>query len=121
MIAYSLFGTPAYDGEYYYDEGGYGDAANNPGDGIEQSVATVAGQEYELTFGLTGENGEGAEIADVSIGSSLTQYTLGIDPTYGVFDAPFVTETIDYTATAALTKIAFTTDAASPSLGDTIL
>lgn len=44
VIPYSNFSTPAYDGLYFYDEGGYGDASNAPGDGIEQTVATVAGQ-----------------------------------------------------------------------------
>jgi hypothetical protein len=70
VIAYSVFNTPAYNGSYYYDEGGYGDPANNPGDGIEQTVATLIGQTYTLTFGLSSENGTGTEIADVMMEAS---------------------------------------------------
>jgi hypothetical protein len=117
VIAYSVFSTPAYAGSYYYDEGGYGDASNAPGDGIEQTVSTVAGQHYTLQFGLTGENSSGVEIADVTIGSQLTQYTLTVNSAFGVFQDPFVTETISYVATGPSTTIAFTTDASSPSLG----
>lgn len=119
VISYSAFSTPAYDGSYYYDEGGYGDPGNEPGDGIEQSVATTIGQSYSVTFGLTGENSSGVEIADVSItGAPLTQYTLDTDTSYASFQDPFKTETIGFTATSALTTIAFTTDANSPSFGN---
>jgi hypothetical protein len=117
VIAYSVFNTPAYQGNYFYDEGGYGDAANAPGDGIEQTVSTVAGQHYTLTFGLTGENVSGIEIADVTIGSQLTQYTLTVNPSYGELTEPFTTYSISYIATGSSTTIAFTTDAASPSFG----
>ena len=118
VIAYSVFNTPAYDGSYYYDEGGYGDAANGPGDGIEQTVATVAGQQYTLTFGLSQENESGTEIADVTIGSQETQYTLTPTSNYGEFQLPFTTYQISYTADSPTTTIAFTTDAPAPSLGD---
>ena len=118
VIAYSVFSTPPYAGLYFYDEGGYGDPGNHPGDGIEQTVTTVAGQHYTLTFGLTSENVSGTEIADVTIGSQETQYTLGIDPSFvGELTKPFTTETISYVATGTSTTIAFTTDAASPSFG----
>jgi hypothetical protein len=118
VIAYSLFNTPPYQGNYFYDEGGFGDPGNNPGDGIEQTVATVTGQQYTLTFGLTGENNGGTEIADVMIGSMLTQYTLTTNPSFGELTAPFTTESISYVATGSSTTIAFTTDAASPSFGN---
>jgi len=116
VIAYSVFNTPAYDGSYYYDEGGYGDAPNAPGDGIEQTVATVAGTAYTLTFGLSDENDSGTEIADVSIGNQLYQYTLTPNG-LGDFQNPFTTYSINYVATGPTTTVAFTTDAASPSFG----
>jgi hypothetical protein len=118
VIAYSLFNTPAYQGNYFYDEGGFGDPGNNPGDGIEQTVSTVAGQHYTLTFGLVGENNGGTEIADVMIGSMLTQYTLTTNSSFGELAAPFTTYSISYVATGSSTTIAFTTDAASPSFGN---
>ncbi len=117
VIAYSLFGTPAYDGSYYYDIGGFGGALPAGGDGIEQTVATVAGQAYTLTFGLSGENGSGVELADVNIGGKLTQYTLTVDGS-GPFKMPFATDTISYVATGPTTTIAFTVDAASPAFGN---
>jgi PEP-CTERM motif len=116
VIPYSEFGPTPYEGLNFYDEGGFGDAANAPGDGIEQSVATVIGQHYTLTFGLSGENQSGVEIADVTIGGLLTQYTLTPDGS-GTFQRPLTTQTINFTATGASTTIAFTTDAASPSFG----
>jgi Protein of unknown function (DUF642)/PEP-CTERM motif len=118
VIAYSIFNTPAYNGSYFYDEGGYGDPGNAPGDGIEQTVATAPGQTYTLTFGLSSENVSGTEIADVMIGSQLTQYTLDVDGSFGEIAKPFTTYTISYLATSAFTTIAFTTDALSPSFGN---
>lgn len=116
VIPYSEFGPTPYEGLNYYDEGGFGDAANAPGDGIEQTVNTVAGQRYTLTFGLSGENQSGVEIADVMIGSQLTQFTLTPDGT-GTFQRPLTKMTISYIATGSTTTIAFTTDAASTSFG----
>ena len=119
MIAYGVFNTPAYEGNYFYDEGGYGDAFNGPGDGIEQTVSTVAGQSYALTFGLSSENVSGDELADVLINGSLAQqYTVGVDGSYGELAKPFTTYTIDFVAASSSTTIAFTTDAMSSSFGN---
>jgi hypothetical protein len=106
VIAYAAFGTPAYDGLYYYDLGGYGDASGPSGDGIRQSVATMAGSLYTLTFGLSSENQSGTTSLDVLIGSQLTTFILNIDGT-GTFQKPFATQTISYFATSALTTISF--------------
>lgn len=108
VIGYSAFGTPAYDGNYYYDIGGYGSPLPNVGDGITQSVSTVAGSVYSLTFGYSGENTAGAStVLDVLIGSVLSQFTIIADNS-GLFKKPFQTVTLNYTATSALTAISFT-------------
>ncbi len=108
VIAYSVFATPAYDGLYYYDIGGYGGALPALGDGITQTVATTAGAAYKLTFGFSGENTVGAStVLDVLIGSLLTQFTIVADNS-GVFKKPFQTASINYIATGATTAISFT-------------
>jgi hypothetical protein len=118
VIAYSLFNTPAYNGSFFYDLGGFGLASNAPGDGIRQTVTTIPGQSYTVTFGLSGENVSGVEIADVKIGSQLSQFTLNVNPSFGELAEPFTTRTISFLATGSLTDIAFTTDAKSPSFGN---
>lgn len=119
VIAYSVFNTPAYEGSYFYDEGGYGDASNAPGDGIEQTIATNPGQTYTLRYGLTGENVSGVELSDVLINGALAQQeTLTVNSSYGELAAPFSTYTLTFTATGASTTIAFVTDANSPSFGN---
>jgi hypothetical protein len=117
VIPYTAFNTPPYDGFYFYDVGGFGSPLPAPGDGIEQTVATTPGAHYTLTFGLTHENGNGPEIADVMIGSQLTQYPLGIDG-LGPLKSPFVTHQLSYVAVGSTTTIAFTVDAASAFLGN---
>ena len=108
VIAYSLFGTPAYDGNYYYDIGGFGGAMPSIGDGITQSVATVAGTSYTLTFGYTGENTQGVTtVLNVLIGSQLSQFTIVGDGS-GLFHQPFQTTSLNYLATGASTAISFT-------------
>lgn len=117
VIAYSNFGTPAYDGDYYYDIGGYGGALPSLGDGIQQTVATSIGQSYKLTFGYSGENTFGAStVLDVMIGSQLTQYTI-VATSAGLFLEPFKTTTINYVATGAATTISFTVSS-STNLGN---
>jgi hypothetical protein len=117
VIAYSAFNTPAYDGEYYYDIGGFGSPLPALGDGIQQTVATVAGEAYTLTFGYSGENTFGATtILDVMIGSVLTQLTIVADGS-GVFQKPFTTTSINYVATGASTTISFTINS-STNLGN---
>jgi hypothetical protein len=117
VIPYSAFVTPPYDGLFFYDIGGFGSPLPAPGDGIEQTVTTTPGAHYTLTFGLTHEDGSGPEIADVMIGSQLTQYPLGIDGD-GPLKSPFVTHQISYVAAGATTTIAFTVDPASAFLGN---
>jgi hypothetical protein len=107
VIPYTLFLTPAYDGNYFYDVGGFGDPAGPVGDGIEQTVTTTPGTSYRLTFGLTSESGPGAGPSqlEVLIGSVSTFYDLvSGDIPLGV---AFTTHTIDYIAAGASTTIQF--------------
>ena len=107
VIAYSAFGTPAYDGNYFYDLGGYGNASGPVGDGIQQAVATVLGQAYVLTFGLSSENASSPITQlTVSIGGLSTVYNLSGDGS-GAFKKPFTTQTINYVATGSSTLISF--------------
>jgi PEP-CTERM motif len=108
VIAYSLFGTPAFDGNYYYDIGGFGGALPSPGDGIQQSVATGLGQQYTLSFGYTGENAGAnlSTILDVFIGTQLTTFTIVSDAS-GAFKKAFTLTGINYTAVGATTTIKF--------------
>jgi hypothetical protein len=99
--------TP-YQGLNFYSLDGAGDngvfIAN---DGITQSVATVTGASYQLTFGLSGENGPGGiTTLAVTIGSQTTDFTITSDSSF-FFNKPFATMTIDYVATSADTAISF--------------
>ncbi len=108
VIAYSDFATPAYNGSYYYDIGGFGGATPGLGDGIMQTVATTPGSIYTLTFGFSGENTAGVvTVLDVLIGSQLSQFTITGDNS-GIFRQPFHTTSISYLATGALTAVSFT-------------
>jgi hypothetical protein len=109
VIAYSLFGTPAFDGNYFYDIGGFGGAIPTLGDGIMQTVATSIGQVYTLSFGYTGENGNPGQttVMDVLIGGMLTSFSIVSDNTGGLQKA-FTATFLNYTATGASTTIAFT-------------
>ncbi len=107
VISYAAFGTPDYDGLYYYDIGGFGGSTPALGDGIMQNVATTAGSLYTLTFGYSGENTAGVVTTlDVLIDSLLTQFTITADNS-GVFQSPFQTASITFTATSALTNVRF--------------
>jgi hypothetical protein len=99
--------TP-YQGLNFYSLDGAGDngvfIAN---DGITQSVATVTGASYQLTFGLSGENGPGGiTTLAVTIGSQTTDFTITSDSSF-FFNKPFATMTINYVATSADTAISF--------------
>jgi len=106
IITYAAFGTPAYEGLNYYDLGGYGGSGGPIGDGIGQSFATVLGQTYTVTFGLSAENLKGDETLTVTAGSASVDYMLVVDGT-GVFKRAFTTETFDFTATSAMTSLSF--------------
>ena len=123
VIAYSVFTTPAYDGNYYYDLGGYGGALPTSGDGIEQTVATVIGSTYTLTFGLTGENAiNSTEFLNVLInGSPVQSFPVVYNGAYGSFQNPFVTQTLNYTATSASSLILFTVTGASLGANDPMI
>jgi hypothetical protein len=99
--------TP-YQGLNFYSLDGAGDnGVFRPGDGITQSVATVTGANYQLTFGLSGENGPGGVTTlAVTIGSQTTDFTITSDSS-GFFNKPFSTMTINYVASSADTAISF--------------
>lgn len=107
VIAYAAFGTPAYDGSYFYDIGGYGKATPNVNDGIMQTIATVAGQTYRLTFGYTGENTPGVQtVLGVTAGSVVNQYTI-VGTNLPPFQEPFKTTSFDFVASGPTTDIKF--------------
>lgn len=119
VIQNSVFGTPSYMGTAaYYDLGGYGDSAGTQGDGIEQTVATTAGASYMLTFGLSDENAGGITQLTVVAGSASALYTLTVNGNYTEFQNPWVTETIDFTATGTSSLISFVETSPSSDNGD---
>ena len=105
VISYGIGPLPAYDGDYFYDLGGYGDASGPVGDGIMQSVATTIGQTYKLTFGLTSEDVKGMSELEVLIGGQSTLFSLSSTGTW--FLKGFETQSITYVATSAMTDIKF--------------
>jgi len=109
VLAYSLFGTPAYEGLNFYDLGGFGDVSGPAGDGIKQDVVTTVGTTYTLEFGLTSENGFGAldTTLTVCLNSSCFDFTQSADNVSGNLGKPFVMQTLGYIATSALTTISF--------------
>lgn len=109
VIAYSLFGTPAYEGSYFYDLGGFGDPNGPAGDGIMQDVVTTVGTTYTLEFGVTSENGLNALDTTLTVCLNLVclDFTQSADNVSGNLARPFVTQAFNYIATSALTTISF--------------
>jgi hypothetical protein len=105
VIPYTIGPLPAFDGKYFYDLGGYGDPTGPVGDGIMQSVATVIGKSYKLSFGLSSEDVAGDSALQVLIGGQSTLYPLTSTGTW--FLKGFTVQTIDYVATSAMTDIKF--------------
>lgn len=99
--------TP-YQGLNFYSLDGAGDnGVFIAGDGITQSVATVIGANYQLNFGLSGENGPGGiTTLAVTIGSQTTDFTITSDGS-SYFNKPFALTAINYVATSADTAISF--------------
>ena len=120
IITYAAFGTPAYEGLNYYDLGGYGGSGGPIGDGIGQSFATVLGQTYTVTFGLSAENLSGDETLTVTAGSASVDYLLVVDGT-GLFKRAFTTETFDFTATSAMTSLSFVHTAGQGGFNDPMI
>ena len=123
VIAYAMAGTPAYDGAYYYDLGGFGMALPNVGDGIQQTVSTTVGTTYTLSFGLTSENMRNdTEYLNVYINGTLLQsYLLTQDSAYGTAQKPFTTQSIDYTATSSSAIILFTVSGTNRGFNDPMI
>jgi PEP-CTERM motif/Protein of unknown function (DUF642) len=107
VISYDTFGTPAYEGSYYYDLGGYGDSFGPIGDGIKQTFSTTIGNTYHVSFGLSSENISGGnETLTVQAGSTSVDYLLTV-PGGGAFLRPFVTEDFEFVATDNSTTLSF--------------
>ncbi len=105
VVSYSHAPTPAYNGLYFYDLGGFGNVYGPVGDGIMQTVTTTPGTEYTLTFGLSSEDNGGNTTLRVSIDGMTTDYILTYNGTF--MAKPFTTETINYVATGTSTVISF--------------
>jgi len=105
VIPYTIGPLPAYDGKYFYDLGGFGDPSGPVDDGIMQSVATVIGKTYKLSFGLSSEDVAGDSTLEVIIGGQSSFYSQSSTGTY--FLKGFTTQSISYVATAAMTDIKF--------------
>lgn len=115
VMPYSMFPTmPVYQGANFYDIGGIANPLPNVGDGIEQTVSTVIGASYTLSFGLSSEDGtDPAENLNVLLnGTTLHTYTLV--STFVPFAGPWMTETLNFTATSSSTTVAFTV---TPTMG----
>ncbi|HMI20648.1 MAG TPA: PEPxxWA-CTERM sorting domain-containing protein [Sphingomonas sp.] len=101
------FGEIASDGSYSLDLTGYADS--NPFGGVSQSIATVAGQHYRLTFDLGNNVHYVNEAYDLAIlasaGATSQTFT---NPVYQQSFNPVVswaTETMDFVATGSSTLI----------------
>jgi hypothetical protein len=99
---------------YFYDLGGFGDPTGPVGDGIQQTVSTVPGAIYTLTFGLSSEDDSGTSTLRVLIDSIATDFVLTSTGTF--LGKGFTTQMIDYLATGSSTTISFII-AANPSAG----
>ncbi len=118
VIADSSYGTPSYMGTAsFYDFGGYGDVGGTQGDGIEQTIATLVGTSYVLTFGLSDENAFGTTTLQVNAGPSTASYTQTANGSFGLLQYPWTTETVGFTATSTLTLISFVESSATLSNG----
>ena len=100
------YGDFASDGNYSLDLTGYADG--NPFGGVSQTIATVVGQHYRLTFDLGNnvryENENFGSILLASAGSTSQTFTnLAYDPNLQV--ETWATETLDFVATGSSTLI----------------
>jgi hypothetical protein len=78
------------------------------GDFISQTIGTIIGATYQLTFLLDGYNPPGTGSVDVDITGQATTSFAGVGPAWA-------TETIAFTATSANTTITFTNTLGYPS------
>lgn len=81
---------------------GYG--TGGPYGGVDQSIVTISGDTYALTFDLGGSPRDGGTYSiDASAGS--TSQTFNYTPTPGTAVNNWVSETLDFTATGSSTLI----------------
>ncbi len=99
-----------------------GDTDTAPFDGVEQTISTVAGQSYALTFDLGVEPGSpvqaGPISVDASAGSSSTTFT--DDGTSGTTTADgtvWTGETLDFTAASTSTVISIIGETGTDFIG----
>jgi Protein of unknown function (DUF642) len=120
VISYDLFGTPAYEGLYFYDLGGFGNPFGPIGDGIAQNFATTIGQTYQVTFGLTSENVAGDSTLRASAGAAFVDYVLGVSGS-GAFKKPFTTQNFNFVANSNLTTLSFIHTAGTGGNNDPVI
>jgi hypothetical protein len=111
--SYNLSAAPGNGSQYFVDL--TGQANNKPYGGIEQTISTVAGTQYKLTFDLGASteynsSGLGAAALTASAGGASALYTL--TPT-GLNQ--WAAETLTFTATGSSTTIEFLADSAYTS------
>lgn len=82
---------------------------NAPG-GISQTLTTVAGQTYELTFALAANTGSGSApyLRTVEVAAGSTSQTFLVDQTYAAGNGKWLYETMPFTATGTSTPLSFT-------------
>lgn len=112
IVAYAQVGNTVGnpEGLNFYTIGGVAtNGISALGWGISQSVATIIGNTYRLTVGLSAENGPGlSDVLNVQIGSQSNLVTLTNDGASSFFERPLVYSTFDYVATSSSTTISFT-------------
>ena len=88
-------------------------SSTGPGS-IEQSFASAPGAVYRLTFWLSGEPFSSPTIKDlrVNAGSTIQDYTFDITPAWH-WDMAWAQHTLDFTADAATTTLAFSSEDAT--------
>ncbi len=113
---------PAYNGSVFmYDLGGFGNPNPNVGDGITQTFVTRSGHHYRLTFGHNSEAAgskvfeTGTDSLRVQVGAVEQTFASPFDRGsngYGqaccAWQGAWVQRSLDFDATAASTRLAFT-------------
>ncbi len=103
------YGVYAVDGSYYLDLQGYSDVA--PYGGVTQTIATILGASYQLSYDLGGSLNYDFAHSDAI--SACAGATCGAASMTAAANDVWISETLDFTATGASTLISLT--GSSPS------